>query len=102
MTFSSAYRVYGHLAVAEKETTPPRIEILDADIAIFALGWESRCVALDKHVSLNVKRILILDFALGGSGSEVIEANRKRLREAAALWGAEVSEIALNPSVDLI
>ncbi|KFC74527.1 hypothetical protein FG93_01113 [Bosea sp. LC85] len=96
--FNDQYSVYGNIAVAEC-LIEHRVSI-SADIAIVALGWESRCAALERHISLAVKQVLVLDFALADSGEAAIDESRRKLREFSALCGAELTELALRPSVD--
>ncbi|MBW0368277.1 hypothetical protein [Ensifer adhaerens] len=96
--FNDRYSAYGNIGVAEC-FTENNVSI-SADIAIIALGWETRCVALERHVSLSIKQLLVLDFALPESGDLAIEESRRRLREVAARCGAELTELALQPSVD--
>ncbi|MCM2477778.1 hypothetical protein HGO38_30495 [Rhizobium sp. CG5] len=101
MKFESPYRVYGNLAVSERQRVAgSEIETVSGDIAIFALGWESRCVAIDQHLRLDMKHILLLDFSLKQEADPAIEANRTRLKEAAKAWGVEITEVALEPSID--
>lgn len=96
--FSNGYTVYGNVAVAECHVVADAA--VSADIAIIALGWETRCVALEQHVSLNVKQILVLDFALVGTSSLAIHDSRKKLQVFAARCGAEITEVTLQPSID--
>ncbi|TIW17488.1 MAG: hypothetical protein E5V70_00310 [Mesorhizobium sp.] len=90
--------VYGNIAVAEC-LTEENVS-LSADVAIIALGWETRCTALEVHVSLSVKQVLVLDFALADSGEAAIEESRRKLREFSARSGAELTELVLHSSVD--
>lgn len=96
--FSDIYSVYGNIAISEHATdaTVP----IKADIAIVALGWESRCTALEKHCELDVKQLLVLDFALTDEGSTAVEKSRQALSEFASRRGIEFSELSLNPSID--
>ncbi|UIJ97474.1 hypothetical protein LZK82_17175 [Rhizobium leguminosarum] len=75
------YSVCGNVAVGHKLLKDgDDLERVTADIAIFALGWESRFLALESHVALDVKQILVLDFELADTGDHAIEANRKKAR----------------------
>lgn len=96
--FSDKYSVYGNIAVAECLTE--HSVSVSADIAIIALGWETRCTALERHVSLSVKQILVLDFALTDSDKSAIGESRRKLREFAVRCGSELTELVLLPSVD--
>ncbi|MBX5146682.1 hypothetical protein [Rhizobium lentis] len=97
------YWVSGNIAVGEKKLSDTgSIEAVSADIAVFALGWESRSVALDRHLRLDVKHLLVLDFALAGTGDEAIEANRRKLKKIASEWGVGISEIKLATSTDFL
>lgn len=96
--FNDRFSVYGNIAIAE--CLIEKSVSISADIAIIALGWETRCAALERHVSLSVKQVLVLDFALADSGDVAIEQSRRRLREIAARCGAELTELALHQSVD--
>ncbi|TIP27753.1 MAG: hypothetical protein E5X67_14135 [Mesorhizobium sp.] len=96
--FNDRYSVYGNIAVAECLTEES--VSLSADVAIIALGWETRCTALEVHVSLSVKQVLVLDFALADSGETAIEESRRKLREFSARSGAELTELVLHSSVD--
>ncbi|WP_455296685.1 hypothetical protein [Brucella pituitosa] len=96
--FNDRFSVHGNVAIAEC-LTENRVSV-SADVAIIALGWETRCVALERHVSLTVKQVLVLDFALAGSGDIAIEESRRRIRKISARCGAELTELALHQSID--
>ncbi|MGK8641214.1 hypothetical protein ACRS7F_17170 [Brucella anthropi] len=96
--FNDRFSVHGNVAIAECLTE--NSVSVSADVAIIALGWETRCVALERHVSLTVKQVLVLDFALAGSGDIAIEESRRRIRKISARCGAELTELALHQSID--
>ncbi|MDU0362486.1 hypothetical protein RWK44_18980 [Rhizobium sp. 25PS6] len=96
--FNDRFGVYGNIAIAECLTE--NSVSIRADIAIIALGWETRCAALERHVSLSVKQVLVLDFALADSGDPAIEENRRKLREMSAHCRAELTELVLHQSID--
>lgn len=97
------YSVCGNIAVGHKLLPAGEdLEKVTADIAIFALGWESRFLALESHVALNIKRILVLDFELADTGDQVIEANRKKLLGLAKKLDVAITEIKLAPSTEFL
>jgi hypothetical protein len=100
MTFSDDYRTFGDLAVAEKEIPADCKETVEAEIAIFALGWESRCCAIEHHVVLKAKKVIALDFALLERSLDAVEQSRATLMSFAEACGAQYVELKLLPSVE--
>ncbi|MBP2460147.1 MULTISPECIES: hypothetical protein [unclassified Rhizobium] len=51
------YRVFGNVAVTERNSNGGATEPLEADIAIVTLSWETRFAALGDHLDLKVKKL---------------------------------------------
>lgn len=94
------YRVFGHLAVTERERDAGSCETIEADIAIVALGWETRFAAFENHLDLKVRKLVVLDFALKEATIPAIKENRQKLIAMGIRWGVEVAVITLEPSID--
>lgn len=97
------YSVCGNVAVGHKLLKDgDDLEKVAADIAIFTLGWESRFSALESHVALGAKQILLLDFELASTGDDAIEANRTKLVDLARKWDVAITELKLAPSTEFL
>ena len=97
------YSVCGNVAVGHKLLKDgDDLEKVAADIAIFALGWESRFLALESHVALGAKKILVLDFELASTDDDAIEANRKKLIDLARKWDVAITKLKLAPSTEFL
>ncbi|MER8961104.1 hypothetical protein [Mesorhizobium sp. M0701] len=94
------YRVFGHLAVTEMTRDPGTCETIEADIAIVALGWETRFAAFGTHLDLKVGKIVVLDFALKEGNIPAVEENRRKLIALGNRWGVDVTVITLDASIE--
>lgn len=94
------YRVFGNIAVHEKCRDSGDPEAIESDVAIIALGWESRFTAFGDHLRLKAKKIVVLDFALQDTGISAVDANREKLASLANGWGVEVLVVNLEPSTE--
>ncbi|MER8541505.1 hypothetical protein NKH17_18915 [Mesorhizobium sp. M1334] len=100
MTPTVEYRVFGNVAVTEKVSDRGAVEVVEADIAIVALGWETRFAAFGDHVDLKVKKMIVLDFALKSTGIAAVEANREKLVAIGKRWGIDVTVVDLEASIE--
>lgn len=98
--FPVEYRVFGNIAVSEKSKDLGNVEIVDADIAVVALGWESRFTSFGEHLNLKVKKIIVLNFALTNEEKPSVDANRTTLIALASRWGIEIAFIDLERSTE--
>nr|WP_319390984.1 hypothetical protein [uncultured Cohaesibacter sp.] len=84
--------------MAEKKLGDGSTITIKGDLAIVALSWETRCTAVERFVVLDVKKILLLDFAHRAEKDPVIEGNRLKLHAVAEAREIDLVELELNVS----